>query len=94
MAGVQTGLVASQNFHGEQGGVVPTGPMTGDNTQVFANKGEALLRNDDYMSLVKMAREGSPAESQIIIQNMTVVADDPESFRRQTVELALFEENR
>jgi hypothetical protein len=82
MAGAQTGIIASQTFHGEQGGIVPIGGTTGDNTMLFANKGEALLRNDDFNSLVDMAK-GEKGASSIIIQHMEVVANNPEEFRAQ-----------
>jgi hypothetical protein len=51
MAGVQTGIVASQTFHGKEGGLVNQGALTGDNTLLFANKGEALLKSDTYNNL-------------------------------------------
>lgn len=55
MAGVQAGAVASQTYHGEQAGVIGNGSVSGDNAFLFANKGEALIRNTDYMSLVWLA---------------------------------------
>jgi hypothetical protein len=44
MAGVQTGVIASQTFHGEEGGVIPAGGTSGDNTILHVNKGGALLK--------------------------------------------------
>lgn len=88
-----TGMIASQTFHGQEGGVVPAGQTTGDNTMLFANKGEALLRNDDYNNLVDMAR-GEGKASNIVIEFMEVKADNPEQFKDQMITVSHFEGNR
>jgi len=74
MAGAQTGLIAAQTFHGQEGGEIPLGTATGDRAVTFMNKGEALLRSDDYKSLVNMARGGGETTGGIYIENMEVKA--------------------
>lgn len=95
-AGAQTGLIASQTFHGQEGGEIPVGTTTGDRAVTFMNKGEALLRNDDYQALVAMARGETTAggADNIIIENMTVIANNPEQLAEQLVELRRQERTR
>lgn len=93
MAGVQTGIVASQQFKGEQGGVIGVGGMSGDNVMLNANKGEALIRNDDYNALIDMAKSPSQ-QGGIYISNMTVVANNPQQFAEQMKDLQRYERGR
>lgn len=89
MAGVQTGLVASQTFHGAEGGMIPNGAASGDRAVTYMNKGEALLRNDDYNALVSMARGSGGAFN--IYGNITVVANNPQEFIEQLSEINRYE---
>jgi hypothetical protein len=91
-AGIQTGLVQSQAFHGEQGGVIPTGQATGDNTLLFANKGEALLRSEDYQSLIDMAK--GETGGQMYIENLHVTANSPQELSEQLIEIQRAERGR
>jgi hypothetical protein len=72
------------------------GTATGDRAVTFMNKGEALLRSDDYKALVGMARgEGTPTgEPSIYIENMTVVAEDPQMFAEKTRDIQRYERVR
>jgi len=92
MAGVQTGIVSGQSFHGQEGGEIPLGTATGDRAVTFMNKGEALLRNDDYKSLVGMARgENSNGGGFVNNGSITIVANNPEEFRMKLIETKRFE---
>jgi hypothetical protein len=94
MAGVQTGLIAGSTFHGEQGGLVQGGGPTGDNARLFANKGEALLRNDDFNALVGMARGEGGAGGDIFISELIVVANNPAELSEQLLEIQRQERSR
>lgn len=73
MAGAQTGVIASQTFHAQEGGEITTGGITGDNATLYANKGEAVLQSQDYKSLVGMARgENQGSSTNISIGNITL----------------------
>ena len=95
IAGVQTGLVASQTFHGAEGGVIPNGTTTGDRAVTYMNKGEALVRDDDYRALVGMARGGGSSSKsyQIATINMYGV-NNPAQFAEQLNDLQRYESNR
>ncbi len=93
MAGVQTGLVASQTFHGAEGGEIPTGTMSGDRAVTYMNKGEALLQSNDYKSLVNMARVGSSGGS-IYIENVYVQSNNAQDFIEQMIEIQRREATR
>ena len=83
-----TGLVASQTFHGQEGGEIPIGTATGDRAVTFMNKGEALLQNQDYKDLVSMARgETQGAGDTFVIEYMEVVANNPLELAEQLIEV-------
>jgi len=76
LAGVQTGLIASQTFHGQEGGLLNKGQITGDNNLLFANKGEALFQDNTYKNLVTFLNDYQSGTagggSQPIIVNITL----------------------
>lgn len=95
MAGAQTGLIASQTFHGQEGGEVPVGTLSGDRAVTFMNKGEALLQNQDYKDLVSMARgEGGAGGDTFVIEYMEVIANTPEQLADQLIEVRRQERSR
>jgi hypothetical protein len=94
MAGVQTGLVASQTFHGQEGGEVPIGTATGDRAVTFMNKGEALLKNEDYKALVGMARGESRGSTYSIATINMYGVNDPVTFAERLNDLQRRERNR
>lgn len=90
MAGVQTGIIASQGF--EDGGVIGGNSLTGDRVNIRANSKERVLtpeQNKGFEELVFGG--GGGAGGNIVIENMTVMANDPDSFRAAMVEETRFE---
>jgi hypothetical protein len=94
LAGVQTGLISGQSFHAQEGGVISTGSMTGDNALLFANKGEAVLRDEDYRLLIDQIRNGGMSSNSFYIDNLTIVSDDPDDFVEKLTETARIESAR
>jgi hypothetical protein len=94
MAGVQTGLIAGQSFHGEQGGIIPTGNASGDNTMLYANKGEALLRSDDYNKLIDTIRNPNGMGNTYYFGTVNVYANDPIDMAEQLKRIAIQEGGR
>lgn len=90
LAGVQTGLIASQGF--EEGGVIPGNSLTGDRVAIRANSAERVLTAEQNRGFEEMVFGGGGGD--IVIQNMTVVTDSPENFRDQMIEVKRFELGR
>lgn len=95
MAGIQTGMIASQTPSFETGGVIGGTSLSGDRVQINANSKERVLTAEQNKGFEEMifGSGGFKGES-FYIENMTVVADDPETFRNQTIEQARFEAAR
>jgi hypothetical protein len=90
-----TGMIASQTFHGKEGGLVSMGGNTGDNTLLFANKGEALLQDETYQNLVKKINgENNTNSTPIYIQNFYSYSNNAEQLREELIELARTEATR
>jgi hypothetical protein len=94
MAGVQTGLVAAQQFKGEQGGVIGAGSMSGDNVMLNANKGEALIPNADFRLLVDQIRSGRMSGGNMSVHIGQVVSNDPKDFVNKLIEIRRYEAAR
>lgn len=91
LAGVQTGLVAAQQF--AEGGIVAGNQLSGDNVPIRANSGEAVLMKNDFQMLVDKIRsnESFGGGNTIIIENANIYADDPISLMNQLDEIKNFE---
>ena len=90
MAGVQAGIVSQQNYHAQEGGVIPVGATSGDNVQLNANRGEAVLRDDDYNMLIDQIKSGGQGNT-IIIEQLILQSDDPADMVEQLTEIARYE---
>jgi len=75
MAGVQTGIVNAQTYSGEQGGIIPTGAISGDTTMLRANKDEVLLRDDTYKNMVNMVNQYAEGDSSGGNQSINIYLD-------------------
>lgn len=91
MAGVQTGLVASQSF--ADGGIVAGSSLTGDRVNANLNSGEAVIRKDKFDRLMNIIDNPQGMGGSGFTNNgsMTIVANNPEEFRRQLIEIERFE---
>jgi phage-related minor tail protein len=93
MAGAQTGIIASQSPGFQTGGIVPGNSMSGDNVNIRANSGEAILAKDDFNLLLDKIRSPEGLGNNGFTNNGTIqiIANDPEEFQRKLVELKRFE---
>ena len=96
MAGVQTGLVASQQFQGAQGGVIPAGAgtATGDNVTIGVNPMERILTPQQNKAFESMAFGGGGGGGFNNYGSITVVANSPDEFKEQLINIRHFEMER
>lgn len=95
LAGVQTGLVASQNPGFQEGGVIPGNSLTGDRVQINANSAERVLTSRQNTAFEEMVFGGQGEGGSIIINgDVFVNADDVDSFRESLIEQSRFEKAR
>lgn len=94
MAGVQTGIVASQTFHAQEGGLITKGATSGDNTMLFANKGEAVFQDETYKNLVNKINGENNSSTPIYIENFYSYSNNADQLRTELIELARTEAAR
>jgi len=94
MAGVQTGLVASQTFHGAEGGVQKAGNIAGDNALTWMNKGEALVKDQDYRLFVNGLKNGGGGQGNVYNFYGNIVTQNAEEFVYQMNEISRKERGR
>jgi hypothetical protein len=88
LASAQTGLVASQSFNAESGGVVPGNSFTGDRIRVNANSMERVLTPDQNKAFEQLVfGEGGAGGGNMYFENTTIVANNPEQFIEQLNEI-------
>jgi hypothetical protein len=93
MAGVQTGLVQSQTFQAAEGGVIPGTSMQGDKINVGINSMERVLTPEQNKAFEELVFNGKGGGMNIY-GNITIMANNPNEFAEQLIELRRKEINR
>jgi hypothetical protein len=96
LAGVQTGLIASQNPSFEEGGVIPGQSFTGDRVQINANSGERVLTAEQNRGFEEIVfGNGGGGNGGIVINgNVIVQANNIEEFNESLNENRRFQLGR
>jgi hypothetical protein len=94
LAGVQTGLVASQNPGFQDGGVIGGNSLTGDRVQISANSAERVLTARQNKGFEELAFGEGGRGGITINGDVNVVANDVEEFQESLIENERFETAR